>query len=146
MLSEGATSFWEQYLPGETGSEHLAMYGRPFGRSLCHSWGASPVYLLGKYYLGVKPTSYGYSNFDVQPSLGGLEWMRGRVPVNGGTVDLYMDSGMIKITASKPGGVLRVRSSKLPRTNKGRLIEAGKDLYELELEESGVEYLVKYNP
>jgi hypothetical protein len=146
MLAEGATSFWEQYIPGERGLEHLAMYGRPFGRSLCHSWGAAPVYLLGKYYLGVEPTSYGYENFLVQPSLGGLEWMRGRVPVNGGTVDLYMDRKDIEVTASKPGGVLRVSSSKPPRASHGSLRHIGGDVYELLLEEPEQEYRVRYYP
>ena len=53
MLKEGATSFWEKYNPEESGTQHLSMYGRPYGKSLCHAWGASPIYLLGKYYLGV---------------------------------------------------------------------------------------------
>ena len=53
MLREGATSFWEKYNPEEQGTQHLQMYGRPYGKSLCHAWGASPIYLLGKYYLGV---------------------------------------------------------------------------------------------
>jgi hypothetical protein len=52
MLKLGATSFWEEYNPTKSGAEHYAMYGRPFGKSLCHAWGASPIYLLGKYYLG----------------------------------------------------------------------------------------------
>lgn len=39
------------------------MYGRKFGKSLCHAWGASPIYLLGKYYLGIKPTSAGYATY-----------------------------------------------------------------------------------
>lgn len=33
MLKEGATSFWEKYNPEETGTRHLAMYGRPYGKS-----------------------------------------------------------------------------------------------------------------
>jgi hypothetical protein len=47
MLNLGATSFWEEFNPSKKGTEHLAMYGRPFGKSLCHAWGASPLYLLG---------------------------------------------------------------------------------------------------
>ena len=51
MLKEGATSFWEKYNPEETGTRHLVMYGRPYGKaSPC--MGASPIYLLGKYYPG----------------------------------------------------------------------------------------------
>ncbi|RYF11199.1 MAG: alpha-rhamnosidase, partial [Flavobacteriales bacterium] len=63
MLKLGATSFWEEYNPAKKDTEHLAMYGRPFGKSLCHAWGASPIYLLGKYYLGVKPTSAAYQTY-----------------------------------------------------------------------------------
>ena len=73
MLKEGATSFWEKYNPEEIGTQHLAMYGRPYGKSLCHAWGASPVYLLGKYYLGVKPVKEGYKEFAIAPVLGGLK-------------------------------------------------------------------------
>ena len=59
MLSLGATTFWEEYNPEKKGAEHYAMYGREFGKSLCHAWGASPIYLFGKYYLGVRPLSTG---------------------------------------------------------------------------------------
>jgi hypothetical protein len=69
MLHEGATSFWEKYNPEETGTQHLAMYGRPYGKSLCHAWGASPIYLIGKYYLGVQPTKPGYEDYLVKPVL-----------------------------------------------------------------------------
>nr|GFC72823.1 hypothetical protein [Tanacetum cinerariifolium] len=40
MLDLGATSFWEEYDPAKKGAEHYSMYGRPFGKSLCHAWGA----------------------------------------------------------------------------------------------------------
>ncbi|MBQ7423053.1 MAG: alpha-rhamnosidase, partial [Prevotella sp.] len=77
MLREGATSFWEKYNPEEQGNEHLAMYGRPYGKSLCHAWGASPVYLLGRYFLGVCPVKAGYEEFEIRPILGGLSYMEG---------------------------------------------------------------------
>ena len=92
MLKEGATSFWEKYNPEEIGTQHLAMYGRPYGKSLCHAWGASPIYLLGKYYLGVKPVKEGYKEFAIAPVLGGLKWMEGTVPTPNGNIHVYMNS------------------------------------------------------
>ena len=46
MIREGATSFWEKYNPTDKGAQHLAMYGRPYGKSLCHAWGASPYLFI----------------------------------------------------------------------------------------------------
>jgi len=86
MLREGATSFWEKYVPSEKGTEHLAMYGRPYGKSLCHAWGASPIYIIGKYFLGVRPLTPGYETYEVRPTLGGLEWMEGEVPTPFGKI------------------------------------------------------------
>ena len=102
MLREGATTFWEKYVPTEQGTEHLAMYGRPYGKSLCHAWGASPVYLLGKYYLGVRPVTAGYEEWEARPSLGSLEWMEGDVPTPFGRIHLRMDRSSVAITS--PGG------------------------------------------
>ena len=56
MLDLGATTVWEEYNPNLSGAQHYEMYGNKYGKSLCHAWGASPIYLLGKYYLGVTPT------------------------------------------------------------------------------------------
>jgi hypothetical protein len=84
------------------------MYGRPYGKSLCHAWGASPVYLLGKYYLGVRPTKPGYEEFEIHPSLGGLEWMEGDVPTPHGMIHVYMDRNTIKIRATEGRGTLYV--------------------------------------
>ncbi|MFS0776893.1 amylo-alpha-1,6-glucosidase [Neobacillus sp. 3P2-tot-E-2] len=107
MLDLGATSFWEEYDPKETGREHLGMYGMPYGRSLCHAWGASPIYLIGKYFLGVKPTTPGYETFDVEPHLGGLEWIQGTVPIGPGDVEIYMDKEKIRVRATHGQGVLK---------------------------------------
>lgn len=108
MLNEGATSFWEKYIPSETGAQHLAMYGRPYGKSLCHAWGASPIYLLGKYYLGVKPTKPGYSEYEVRPCLGGLEWMEGDVPTPFGKVHVRMDKTAVSVLSDGGKGTLYI--------------------------------------
>ena len=108
MLREGATTFWEKYNPEETGAEHLAMYGRPYGKSLCHAWGASPLYLLGKYFLGVRPTKPGYEEYVVEPHLGDLKWMQGDVPTPFGLIHVEMDRHQIKIRATGGRGTLIV--------------------------------------
>ena len=91
MLRLGATSFWELYNPAESGAAHYAMYGRRFGKSLCHAWGASPVYLLGRYWLGVVPTSPGFGTYAAKPNLGGLEWIEGDVPTPWGRIHVRAD-------------------------------------------------------
>ena len=113
MLKEGATSFWEKYVPSETGTQHLAMYGRPYGKSLCHAWGASPIYLIGKYYLGVRPTKPGYAEYEIRPSLGDLEWMQGTVPTPHGLIHVYMDRHRVKVSASEGDGWLFVGDRKV---------------------------------
>lgn len=119
MIKEGATSFWEKYNPENTGTQHLEMYGRPYGKSLCHAWGASPLYLLGKYYLGVKPTSPGYKEYAVTPVLGGLEWMEGTVPTPKGDIHIYCDTKTIKIRADYGQGTLTFHSETTPQANHG---------------------------
>jgi alpha-L-rhamnosidase len=143
MLDLGATSFWEEYNPAKKGTEHLAMYGRPFGKSLCHAWGASPIYLLGKYYLGVKPTAPGYSTWVAEPQLGGLNWMEGKVPVPGGSIDVHCSNTQIKIKSTAGTGVLRFSSTATPSSDQGVIQNKGNKNYEL-LIEKGREYVVRY--
>lgn len=131
MLKEGATSFWEKYNPDEKGAEHLAMYGRPYGKSLCHAWGASPIYLLGKYYLGVKPVKPGYEEYAVTPALGGLKWMKGSVPVPGGEITVYMDRKTIRLKADKGKGYLYVAAKKLPKASVGEFQKVAEGKYRL---------------
>lgn len=144
MLNLGATSFWEEYDPTKTGTEHLAMYGRKFGKSLCHAWGASPVYLLGKYYLGVKPTSAGYATYVVEPNLGGLQWMQGKVPTPDGDIELKMSAGEIKITGACGNGTLKFQSKSKPVCREGNITDKGNNRYEL-IVEKGKSYTVNYN-
>ena len=145
MLKLGATSFWEVYNPDESGMEHYAMYNRKFGRSLCHSWGASPIYLIGKYYLGVKPTSFGYETFTVDPHLGGIEWIQGIVPIKNGQVNLYMNENTIKLSVSQLGGQLIIHSKNKPHSNAGIITKLDKNLYSLELEIVNFEYEIDYS-
>jgi hypothetical protein len=143
MLKLGATTFWEAYDPGKSGAENYAMYGRPYGKSLCHAWGASPVYLLGKYYLGVKPLSPGYKDYIVEPILGGMQWMQGTVPTPNGDVKVYCSTKQIKVAAAAGMGTLRFKSKTKP-TCTGALIAAkGDDVYEMKIQK-GKEFIIDY--
>ena len=108
MLREGATTFWEKYNPDETGTEHLAMYGRSYGKSLCHAWGASPLYLLGRYFLGVRPTTPGYEEYEVRPVLGGLDWLDGEVPTPFGKIRVKMNRHEVTVLSDGGKGTLIV--------------------------------------
>jgi hypothetical protein len=63
MLKLGAKSFWEEYKPQIPLPEQYEKDSRPYGKSLCHAWGAGPIYLLGKYFLGVTPAAPGYQEY-----------------------------------------------------------------------------------
>jgi len=143
MLQNGATTFWEEYNPNRKGDEHYAMYGRPFGKSLCHAWGASPIYLFGKYYLGVQPTSPAYKTYTIQPVTGGLKWIEGTVPTPNGLVNVYCSAKQIKVKADEGAGTLKFKSKRKPSCKNGTITSTGNDMYEMTVEK-GVEYVVNY--
>ncbi|MCQ2463439.1 MAG: alpha-rhamnosidase [Clostridia bacterium] len=107
MLDCGATSVWEKYDPEEKGTEHYAMYGNKYGCSLCHAWGAGPIYLLGRYCLGVYPTDVGYKTFAVVPDRGRYSYIDGTAPLpDGRQVSVHMDDEKIEVFTDAEGGVL----------------------------------------
>ena len=121
MIRLGATTIWEEYFPDRSGTEHYAMYGRLYGKSLCHAWGASPIYLLGKYALGVRPTSPAYATYEVKPSLMCFGSFSGKVPVPNGTVEVSVDASAVTVKSDVEGGTLVIKDKTYP-------IEAGKPL------------------
>jgi hypothetical protein len=144
MLDLGATSIWEAYDPEQSGDEHYAMYGRPFGKSLCHAWGANPVYLFGKYLMGVKPTAPGYRSYIIEPSLAGLQWMKGKVPTPNGDIEFFMDQKEITLKTVPGEGILRIVSKRPPKADKGvQVISRGNDAYDIILGKPAT-YNVRY--
>lgn len=143
MLSLGATSFWEEYNPAKQGAEHYAMYGRPFGKSLCHAWGASPIYLLGKYYLGVTPVTPGYATYTIAPALGGLQWMQGSVPTPKGDITVYCDNKKISVQGAAGMGTLKFKSKIKPVCKEGFVKAITNTQYELNIG-PGKTYTVLY--
>ncbi len=112
MLDLGAATIWEEFDPKLKETEHYSMYNNKYGKSLCHAWGSGPIYLLGKYYLGVYPTSAGFETFEISPNLGGWEFIEGTVPINGGEVKVYLSKNRLEVTASRDGGTLIFKDNK----------------------------------
>lgn len=106
MLELGATTIWEEFDPKKSGIEHYEMYGGKYEKSLCHAWGASPIYLLGRYALGVSPTDVGYSKFEIKPNLMGFKHFKGTVPTPNGTVSVKMDGEEVTVLSEVDGGTL----------------------------------------
>ncbi len=135
MLKEGATTFWETYDPREKYPQRLAMYGHKYGKSLCHAWGASPIYLLGKYFLGVRPLKPGYSEWEATPCLGGLQWIRGDVPTPNGNIHIEMTPRQIVVKAEGCGnGTLVFTSRRRPKASHGTIGKTEDGRYRLRIE------------
>jgi hypothetical protein len=99
---------------------------------------------LGKYYLGVKPTSPGYATYAIDPALGGLEWMQGKVPTPNGEVELYCNKTEIKLSTANAGvGTLTIKSKTLPVSNEGTIVLKANQTYELQVA-PGKQYRVSY--
>lgn len=110
MLRLGATTVWEEFDPAKKGIEHYEMYGGKYEKSLCHAWGASPIYLLGKYALGVFPTKAGYEEFQVKPNIMSFKHFEGTVPTPKGTVTVKFGNGAITVLSQISGGTLVIGS------------------------------------
>jgi hypothetical protein len=143
MLKLGATSFWEEYNPAKKGTEHYSMYGREFGKSLCHAWGASPLYLLGKYYLGVKPTAPGYAAYTVEPNLGGLQWMKGTVPTPNGAINMEVTKEQLKIKSTTGEGTILLKSKTKPEGQQLNVTDKGNGVYAIQVK-PGIDYTISY--
>ena len=98
MLERGAVTFWELFDPAQEGRAQYGMYGDPFGKSLCHAWGASPIYLLGRYFLGVRPTSPGYATYEVKPALQYFDKLDCTIPVGKKSVHITLESGELAVS------------------------------------------------
>ncbi|GAA2042969.1 hypothetical protein GCM10009819_31890 [Agromyces tropicus] len=107
MLDIGPGTFWEE-MP--TGGDDLAMYGRPFGRSLCHAWAAGPAALLPEAVLGLRPLDDGWARFEVEPRLGGLSWASAVVPGPAGDVVVHTDAERVRVEV--PAGAALVRGGR----------------------------------
>lgn len=107
MLDRGAVTFWEEFDPAITGQEQYDMYGDKFGKSLCHAWAASPIYLLARYFIGLTQTSPDGDHFILAPQLTYFGSLDCTLPVgSGGWVQLQWDGHDLKVETNCKHGVL----------------------------------------
>ena len=98
MLKLGAVTFWEEYDPGKPLEEQYEMYGDPFGKSLCHAWAASPIYLLARYFVGLRPLSPGGAEYEVKPAPGFFRRLDCRFPMGGKLLHILLRDGELSVT------------------------------------------------
>ncbi|WP_425503163.1 alpha-L-rhamnosidase C-terminal domain-containing protein [Pelagicoccus enzymogenes] len=103
MLDLGATTFWEDFdlnwmenasrideLVAEGTVDVHATYGdhsyKGHRNSLCHGWASGPTAWLSEHVLGVRAASPGFEEVRIEPNLGGLSWVKGKVPTPFGVI------------------------------------------------------------
>lgn len=106
MLERGAVTFWEEFDPTVTGPEQYDMYGDKFGKSLCHAWSASPIYLLSKYFVGLSQSG---SSFCLAPMLEYFPSLDCTLPIGSGNgfVRLRWDGSLLEVETNRKGGILQ---------------------------------------
>lgn len=114
MLDLGATSIWEEYDPTKSIPECYAMYGKPYEKSLCHAWSCGPIYLLGRYCLGVYPTSVAYESYRVEPNVGSYTSFEGTVPTEKGLIKVSYSDGKITVLSELDNGTLCFNGKEYP--------------------------------
>lgn len=97
MLERGAVTFWEEYDPAVPEEEQYDMYGDKFGKSLCHAWSASPIYLLAKYFVGLTVTDSAKGTYEIHPHLEYFESLDCVLPVGEKDIHIMWDGKEMKI-------------------------------------------------
>ena len=92
----------------------------------------------------MKPLKPGYSEFAINPSLGGLKWIEGTVPTPKGGVHVYMDKKTIKVKAGEGRGYLTFKSKSKPKASTGVVEKLSNDEYRILIEGNNAEVTVNY--
>ena len=79
----------------------------------------------------------------VEPKLGGLQWMQGKVPTPSGNIEVYCSNKEIKVTGVNGAGTLKFKSSITPKSKVGSIKSIGNQVFELPIL-AGEEYIVTY--
>lgn len=103
MLKKGAVTFWEEYDPAVPEAEQYDMYGDRFGKSLCHAWSASPIYLLARYFVGLTVTDAAKGTYEIRPHLEYFEHLECTLPVGDKDVHVVWDGKELKVEEGLKG-------------------------------------------
>lgn len=108
MIDAGAKTFWEYYEPGDADEPPRSMYGRKFGMSRCHIWGASVLYLIPRYFYGIRTDCDCGRSFEMRPNLSLVQNSELSVALGRGYLSVCVDGGMLRIFSSEIGGTLYI--------------------------------------
>ena len=97
MLDYGAVTFWEEYDPNVPKEEQYDMYGDRFGKSLCHAWSASPIYLLAKYFVGLEITDPIRGLYELHPNLEYFDHLDCILPAGNKNVHIMWDGTRLTV-------------------------------------------------
>jgi len=110
MIESGSTMTWEAWDPKFKGN-----------LTWNHAWGAAPANIISRFVLGVRPIEPGYSKLLIAPQLGGLSWVKGKVPTALGPVALKVDNGMaFRLEVELPAKAKATVA--LPRRKEGKVL------------------------
>ena len=93
MLNMGAVTFWEEFDPRLPLEKQYAMYNDPFGKSLCHAWAASPIYLLARYFVGLKKDEGAAGGYSAEPAPGFFQSLDCVLPLGERLIRVRMRDG-----------------------------------------------------
>lgn len=71
------------------------MYGDPYGKSLCHAWAASPIYLLARYFVGLRPLPSG--GYEARPEARFFRELDATFPLGGRLVRVRLKDGALQV-------------------------------------------------
>lgn len=105
MLERGAVTFWEEYDPDIPEEEQYDMYGDKFGKSLCHAWSASPVYLLARYFVGLKIIDPISGKYELHPHLEYFDSLNCTLPAGSKELHIIWDGTELTVDEKEEKGV-----------------------------------------
>jgi len=121
QINYGGTTFFEDYRPSwnaVVGMNDPVPNNQCGFTSLCHPWGAGVTKWLSEEVLGIKPTSPGFSTYDILPHLGStLTSVTGKTPIPLGEISASFDVKTGKSLVTSPiGTVGRIGIPKVGKT------------------------------